>query len=145
MCPTCRTVDVLIIDDIEFNLMFLESILASTLLIKADKAVDGRDGVDKVKANHEKTCCKSRYKLVLCDINMPRLDGFGFTEEALAFIQQRKQVDPSTQDLNIVAITAYNTEAIIKQALSVGMLDVLFKPVSLEGIEQALAKFYVNN
>jgi hypothetical protein len=41
-----------------------------------DLAHDGATGVSMVKKDFIKTCCDSRYKLVISDVFMKEVDGF---------------------------------------------------------------------
>ena len=44
--------------------------------LKYDIARDGQIEVELLKNNLEKTCCTTRYRLIITDINMPVMDGF---------------------------------------------------------------------
>ena len=44
--------------------------------LKYDIARDGAIEVKLLKKDLEKTCCSTRYKLIITDINMPILDGY---------------------------------------------------------------------
>ena len=44
----------------------------------------------------------------------------------------------------VVAVTAYTDQSIKDKALSVGMSDVLYKPVSAEDLKKVLDKYYFN-
>ena len=44
--------------------------------LKYDIARDGQIEVELLKNNLEKTCCATRYRLIITDINMPVMDGF---------------------------------------------------------------------
>jgi len=58
----------------------LEAILNNTYGLKVDKANDGKQELDMYIANMTKTCCNVRYRIILTDINMPRMDGIEAAE-----------------------------------------------------------------
>ena len=96
-------------DDVVFNLIPLRSILTKTNFLKCDEAYDGAQEVEMYLANMRKTCCNVRYKIILTDINMPRMDGI---EAAERIFQAQKDLRASNSflpEIMIVAITAYDT------------------------------------
>ena len=50
------------------------------------EAVDGQDGLDKVAA----ATADAPIQAVICDLNMPRLDGFGFVKALRAWPAHRR-------------------------------------------------------
>ena len=66
---------ILIIDD-EETLRITICELLSFVGHKICEAEDGRDGLEKVK--------EFKLDVILCDIMMPKLDGYGFMEEHIA-------------------------------------------------------------
>ena len=66
-----NNLDVLIVDDNKINLLVLTKILEQ-IGIKADKALNGAEAIEKVKHND--------YELILMDIHMPVMDGFEATQ-----------------------------------------------------------------
>jgi PleD family two-component response regulator len=71
----CRAT-VLLVDDQPFNLIPLKMILKERMNIKCDFGEDGEKEVSMFEKNQAKTCCEVRYKLILTDLNMPKMDGF---------------------------------------------------------------------
>lgn len=61
--------NILVIDDSKLNRAIIKKTL-SELNMKVDEAVDGIDGLNALK--------NKKYDLILVDIIMPKLDGFGF-------------------------------------------------------------------
>lgn len=66
----CDCTQILIVDDIAFNLLALELMFKKKFDIHPDKALSGEQAVQKVKEKLSNTCCKE-YKLVLMDFYMP--------------------------------------------------------------------------
>src|SRR3989338_5251458 len=74
-------------------------------------AVDGQDGLDKVKSFHP--------DLILLDLVMPRMDGM----EML----QRLKGDSELRDIPVVILTNLSDYERISEALSLGAMDYLVK------------------
>lgn len=95
-------------------------LLDATLTFKGYRVVtarNGREGLDAIR--------RQRPALVIADIMMPMLDGFGLVH--------RMRIDPETRDIPVVFITAaYVTEADREFALSLGSTRFLQKPVDLD-------------
>ena len=48
--------------------------------LKCDQADDGVKAVEMYMSNMQKTCCNVRYRLILTDLMMPRMDGIEASE-----------------------------------------------------------------
>ena len=86
--PCCKP-RILCVDDQEFNLMTLRTMLETKYQITPDEAQNGQVAIDMYQEGLNKDCkCVNRaYKLVLMDINMPVLDGYEASEEILRLAQ----------------------------------------------------------
>jgi CheY-like chemotaxis protein len=104
----------LIAEDEDSNFMFLEELL-SDMGINIIRAVNGLEAVELCKTNQQ-------IDLVLMDIKMPKMDGY----EATTLIKEFKP------DLNIIAQTAYSTEADKNKAFACGCSDFMSKPIKRE-------------
>lgn len=96
-CEKCSGNEILISDDGLFNLMMLQQMLQQEFDLKADEAQDGLIEIEMYQKNLSKTCCDSRYRLILTDINMPNLDGLEAAVQVLEICQKAKQRDPSVR------------------------------------------------
>lgn len=86
-------------------------------------AKDGYEAVEMYK--------RDQPDLILMDIKMPRMDGL----EATRIIRSY------SNEIPIIALTAYAFEADRERALEAGCNDFVTKPVSEEMLEKALGKF----
>ena len=95
-------------------------LLHTTLKFRGYRVVTARNGKEGLDAVH-----KERPAVVIADIMMPRLDGFGLVH--------RLRLDPETRDIPVVFITAtYVTPEDKDFALNIGATRFLQKPVDLE-------------
>lgn len=95
-------------------------LLHTTLKFRGYRVVTARNGKEGLDAVH-----KERPTIVIADIMMPRLDGFGLVH--------RLRLDPETRNIPVVFITAtYVTPEDKDFALNIGATRFLQKPVDLE-------------
>ncbi|MEW6095184.1 MAG: response regulator [bacterium] len=102
---------VLVIDDNRFILRVIKSKLTSGGL-EVLTAIDGEEGVQKAFAE--------KPDLVITDIMMPKLDGFGVYHEL--------QRNPQTQKIPVIFLTALGEER--DELEELGPAAVIFKPFS---------------
>jgi len=78
------------------------------------------------------------FRLVLTDICMPIIDGYELAAQIIAYQRGWRQSIIKSQALGrikmkrecpVIAVTAYTHDSVRKKCLSVGMKDVLSKPV----------------
>jgi two-component system cell cycle response regulator DivK len=104
---------VLIIEDTPVNML-----LAATILSRAGheplQAANAVDGVQMAR--------KSRPDVILMDLGMPNMDGFTATRILKA--------DPATQNIPIIALTAFAIKGDKERALAAGCDRYLTKPIT---------------
>ena len=115
---------VLLVEDNEINRDLATELLAD-LGIQVTIAVDGREGINRVAAEP--------FDLVLMDIQMPVMDGLTATRLIRA--------DERLRTLPIIAMTAHAMSGDRERSLKAGMTDHLTKPISPEGLTQALLRW----
>jgi len=115
---------VLLIEDNEVNRFLAEELLAD-LGIHVTTAVNGREGVERVKSEP--------FDLVLMDIQMPVMDGITATKLL--------REDSRFQSLPIVAMTAHAMSGDRERSLEAGMNDHLIKPISPKMLEETLLRW----
>ncbi len=103
---------VLIVDD-SINVRRFLALAVEKEGYRAEQAKDGQDALDKLNAGLE-------VDAIICDIEMPRLDGFGF----LAQYQQRDPAAPAP----VVMLTSRTGDKHRKLALALGAADYFTKP-----------------
>ena len=102
--------------------------LLSTVLLRAGyqvlEAEDGEQALVQARSGNP--------DLVLLDLQMPSLDGFGVLAELRG--------DPRFKDLPIVALTASAMRGDREKILEAGFTDYLAKPVGLELLRETVAR-----
>lgn len=112
---------ILVIDDAEF---ILES--TSTLLsFEGYEVITASDGEEGVAAALDK-----RPDLILCDIQMPRLDGYGVIEKI-------RSTD-HTQSIPFIFLTAYTEKQNMRMGMEKGADDFLVKPFTRDELLAAI-------
>ncbi|HEX2992878.1 MAG TPA: response regulator [Anaerolineales bacterium] len=108
-------------------------LLQTTLTFKGYRVVtarNGREGLDLVRAD--------RPAIVIADIMMPKLDGFGLVH--------RLRLDPQTCDIPVVFITATYVAPEDKEfALNIGATRFLQKPVDLDAFLKTIQELLHSN
>lgn len=128
--PTdARDLLVLLVDDSRLARSVLRRILTQMdlALPQVVEAADGAEGLAKAKS--------VRPDLVLADINMPVLDGFGLLKGLKS--------DPDTRDIPVVMVTVEGEDWVSREAISLGAAGLLAKPFTLESFMEILNPFGV--
>jgi two-component system, cell cycle response regulator DivK len=89
------------------------------------EAIDGEEAVRKAR--------ETPPDLVLVDIQMPRLDGYGVLREL--------REDPRFSGLRVLALTAFAMQGDRERALSAGFDGYITKPVEIAALRQEIRKF----
>jgi DNA-binding response OmpR family regulator len=107
---------VLIVEDVPDILKLLDA----TLTFKGYKVVTARNGQEALEAIQ-----RERPALVITDIMMPKLDGFGLVH--------RLRINPKTRELPVIFLTATYVALEDKAfALNIGVTRFIEKPVNFE-------------
>ena len=96
----------------------LNNILSEVLIMhnyEVVRAYNGQQAIDLIVKNNIKPA------LVLCDINMPVMNGMDFIKQSLLH----------NLDLNICLVTCNNETSFVIEALQLGAIDYISKPFKL--------------
>ncbi|MDR2822270.1 MAG: response regulator [Acholeplasmatales bacterium] len=119
----------LLVDDVEINRFVVITLLDGSGF-EIEEAVDGIDAVNKFKNSPV-----GYYDMILMDVQMPNLDGYG----ASRHIRSINRSDSKT--IPIVALSANAFQDDIKKSLEAGMNDHLAKPVELDKLNKTFIRF----
>ena len=119
--------EVLVVEDNSVNALVAREML-QVLGCKVASVEDGRLAVAAISKDH--------YDLVLMDLHMPGLDGFGATR----LVRERESAMSSGRTI-IVALTADAFATDVELCLASGMDGHVAKPFSLETLERMLWQF----
>jgi two-component system, sensor histidine kinase and response regulator len=89
--------------------------------------IEARDGEEGVRLAWEMLP-----DLILCDINMPKMDGFG--------VLSRISREPATLTIPFIFLTARSEREDIRRGMSLGADDYIIKPFSIDDVLQAIHK-----
>jgi two-component system chemotaxis response regulator CheY len=115
-------ISALIVDDSSVMRKIVERSLRQAG-IEITKVIEAGNGAEALSALQE-----SKVDLILCDINMPVMDGLEFVK-ALAGVENAKGVP-------VVMITTEGSEAHVVQALSAGARGYIRKPFTPEQVKE---------
>ena len=105
------------------------SLLLHKLGLGTVLAQDGQQALDAIAQGEAAD-------LILMDVHMPRMDGYAAT----AAIRRREQ-EAGLRRRPVIALTADAFDESRRRCLAVGMDDVLTKPIALDALKAALAKW----
>ena len=103
---------VLVVDDIQSNVDFLEDILASLDNLEIHGVNDGPSAL--------KYIAQQKPDLILLDVSMPMMDGFE--------VCRKLKADEKYADIPIIFLTAKVQPDEVKQYYAMGALEVIYKP-----------------
>ena len=106
---------ILVIEDNEANLQLVHYLLGCA----GHQVLLARDGVEGVDIAYVE-----RPDLVICDLQMPRLDGYG--------VLRALRADPVTQTVPVIAVTAFSMPDDRLRVASAGFDGYLTKPIEPE-------------
>ena len=132
-----KDIGVLIVDDIEDVRKLLKTLLRGLGIKQIHEATNGREALRILEKQDDiDKIMRRNIKLVLCDINMPKMDGIKFLKE----LKKRKEFD----DVAVIMVTGEAKKETIVEAGELGADGFILKPytqkIFIEKITKALEK-----
>jgi len=121
-----RELTVLIIDDSTFIRDLVKTLLQGLGVRKVLEASDGISGLGIVS--------KKKVDLILCDLSMEPMSGFGFVE-ALRNLESEE-----LQEIPIIILTVHDEANYVEQAIKDGVDGYLLKPISGKKLEERIVQ-----
>ncbi|MGH7266387.1 MAG: response regulator [Candidatus Rokuibacteriota bacterium] len=122
--PSLRGLRILIVEDHEDSRELLRQ-MVSIAGARPMVATDGREALEML--------AMARPHIVLCDLRMPRLDGFE--------VAQRLRTNPRYRTIPLVAVTALRDDRDYLRTLEAGFDAHLAKPIEYDDLVAVLARF----
>lgn len=123
---------ILLAEDNELNAEIATELLED-VGFKVERAIDGVDCVNMMQKSEP-----GYYDLILMDIQMPNLDGYGATRKIRGFVDGRK-------DTIIIAMTANAFDEDRADAMQAGMNGHIGKPISVPKLMETLSEVINKN
>ncbi len=114
----------LIVDDFSTMRRIVRGLLKEMGCTNADEAEDGAIALNKIKSD--------RFDFVVCDINMPNMNGFEFLKAAKG--------DESLKHIPILMVTAEARKEDIVLAAQSGAAGYIVKPFTKATLEEKIQK-----
>jgi CheY-like chemotaxis protein len=113
------SLNILLVDDDEVDVMTVKRAFAKANI--ANKVFVATDGIEALELLRQDSLPSAR-RLVLLDLNMPRMNGIEFLREVRA--------DPALQALTVVVLTTSNEDRDRVEAYQLNVAGYLVKPVT---------------
>ena len=120
------SLNVLVVDDEVFMRQLIVRVLTEIGVKQIYDAENGNEGVTTLK-NFGRTI-----DLVLCDLEMPEMDGFEFVR------QVRGKADVPNPDIPVLIVSGHTDEDHIRKAVELGIHGFVAKPVSRKLLEDRI-------
>jgi CheY-like chemotaxis protein len=114
---------VLIVDDNPQNLKLAKVILVAEGY-EVKTAIDAEDALKVLESFTP--------RLILMDLQLPRMDGLELT--------RRLKADPARRDVVIIALTAYAMKGDERKAFAAGCDDYMSKPIDIDALPRVVAE-----
>ncbi|MDP1800731.1 MAG: response regulator [Bacteroidota bacterium] len=129
--------NILIVDDDPDDHLFVKSAISEfRSQINLISVYDGMQGLKYLGLTESDSVHKKFPDLILCDINMPFIDGINFLETV--------KKDESYKNIPICILTTSCDECTKQRLISLGAMDCIIKPSYMSNYKTILAKIFNN-
>ena len=130
-----KKIDILLVEDDEVDVMNVKRAFKNAKIINTlHVAGNGQEALDLLRGKRG-TKITPLPRIVLLDINMPRMNGIEFLREI------RK--DPELRALSVFVLTTSNDDTDRFEAYQLNVAGYILKPVGVESFMKALAQLQV--
>jgi CheY-like chemotaxis protein len=123
-----HSLNILLVDDDEVDVMTVKRAFAKANIV--NKVFVATDGIEALQLLRADGVPASR-RLVLLDLNMPRMNGIEFLREIRS--------DPALQVLTVVVLTTSNEDRDRVEAYQLNVAGYLLKPVTFHSFADVMA------
>lgn len=136
-----RGLNILLVEDDELDVMnvrraFRKNNIANPLFV----AANGLEALEILRDQHATVCMPHERRLILLDLNMPKMGGIEFLQAVRA--------DPQLNPLTVIVLTTSDEERDKVEAYKLNVAGYILKPVTLMAfveIMAALNKYWTVN
>ena len=130
--------NVLVVDDDQiFNFLSTKTLQKMGVAKEIHTALNGKEAIDLFNNYYQGTV--SAPDIILLDLNMPVMDGFGFLE---AF---KKLIIPRKENIRIIVVSSSQDPRDIQRAKELGASQYISKPLTEHNLRIALANDSIKN
>jgi CheY-like chemotaxis protein len=123
-----RVINILLVDDDEVDVMTVKRAFArANISNPIFVATNGLEALEMLR----KDAMPAKRRLILLDINMPKMNGIEFLREVRA--------DPELQHATVVALTTSNADRDRLEAYKLNVAGYLLKPVTFQQFAEVMA------
>jgi CheY-like chemotaxis protein len=123
-----RVINILLVDDDEVDVMTVKRAFArANITNPIFVATNGLEALEMLR----KDAMPAKRRLILLDINMPKMNGIEFLRELRA--------DPDLQHATVVALTTSNADRDRFEAYKLNVAGYLLKPVTFQQFAEVMA------
>jgi CheY-like chemotaxis protein len=123
-----KVINILLVDDDEVDVMTVKRAFArANISNPIFVATNGLEALEMLR----KDAMPAKRRLVLLDINMPKMNGIEFLRELRA--------DPELQSITVVALTTSNADRDRVEAYKLNVAGYLLKPVTFQQFAEVMA------
>jgi CheY-like chemotaxis protein len=123
-----KVINILLVDDDEVDVMTVKRAFArANISNPIFVATNGIEALEMLR----KDAMPAKRRLVLLDINMPKMNGIEFLRELRA--------DPNLQHITVVALTTSNADRDRVDAYKLNVAGYLLKPVTFQQFAEVMA------
>ena len=126
--PKTSSLRVLVLEDEEPMRKLLTEIVWGMGFREVTAVSNGQEGLQEI------TTSLKQLDLIVCDVDMPVMNGLSFLEEL------RSLSDRSLANLPVIMITAHKDEATVKKTARFGISGYVIKPLSFGAVQQSIEK-----
>ena len=117
---------ILVIDDLPFTRQLIVRLVEELGVKMVSVAADGDKGLIAFDESVE------GFNLIICDLEMPNMDGFEFVNKL------RKKAPHPNADVPVLIVTGHSEPDIVHKAVDAGIHRYLIKPVSKQELEKRI-------
>jgi len=127
-----RMLNLLLIDDDEVDVMNVQrAFKRNNIKMSLQVATNGLEALQMLRGSGEEPVVPSRKRLILLDLNMPKMGGIEFLQELRA--------DPDLKLIPVIVLTTSDEDSDKVEAYKLNVAGYILKPVTFNKFVEAVA------